>query len=219
MKGAGTDALFSTRYPASFVGVRFCNSTESVLLAPLCSFSLAALRRDALRQGKRVKNVLHGDDQVLPAVKLVGHGGGDQVTAHIEVPESLARRGIQSKQIAGIVRGEKQVPGGGQDPGNAFAIADLMVPNHTSVAVVHGTHSRIGPQNAVAACPAFGLPGGSEVINAEAPAGVHIKQTGLGIETRRHPIAATVRSGFHERSVRSRSSFRLSDGAAARIHA
>src|SRR5437870_10829335 len=41
----------------------------------------------------------------------------------------LARGGIESKQIAGIVRGEKQVPGGGQDPCDAFAVADLMVPN------------------------------------------------------------------------------------------
>ena len=60
------------------------------------------------RWGKRerVENVLHREDEVLPPVELIGHRRGIHATASVQVPQDLARGGIESEQIAGIVGAE-----------------------------------------------------------------------------------------------------------------
>src|SRR5438034_1533705 len=54
------------------------------------------------RRGKResVENVLHGKDQILPSVELIGHRRGVHATAGVQVPQGFARHRIKSEQIA-----------------------------------------------------------------------------------------------------------------------
>src|SRR5438270_9883556 len=77
--------------------------------------------------------------EVLTTVDPVGHRRGDQMTAHVEVPESFTRGGIHGEKIAGIVRGEKQMPSSSQDSGDGSAVAELVIPHDFAGAVVKRT--------------------------------------------------------------------------------
>lgn len=87
---------------------------------------------DAHWQLPGVENAVDGGQQVLSAVKFVGHGAAGQAAAGVDVPEGFPGCGVQRLQIAGKVGGDEQAPGGGQDSGSIFSVADhrgaVMVP-------------------------------------------------------------------------------------------
>jgi hypothetical protein len=58
-------------------------------------------------QGEGVEDILDGEEEVLAAVELVGHGGGVQLSAGVEMPEGFAGGGIESEKIAGVVGAEE----------------------------------------------------------------------------------------------------------------
>src|SRR5437588_5882110 len=143
---------------------------------------------EVLRQDERVKNVFDGDDEVLAVVEQVGHGRGHQPSAHVKVPESFARSRIESEQVAGIVRGKQQMPGGGQDPRDAFPIAEFVIPHDFASAVVQRAQRGIGPQIMVATAPAFRLSRGRAIKNAEESARIDVKKTRLRIKHGSRPV-------------------------------
>ena len=108
------------------------------------------------------------------------------------MPESLASSWIKSQQIAGVIGAEKKMSRRRENTGNAFPITNLVVPHNFAGAVVERAQRRIRPQVAVAASPPFRFSRDSIVIDAENAAGIHIKQSRLGIEAWRHPIGGSV---------------------------
>src|ERR1700690_808196 len=83
-----------------------------------------------LRQCKRVQDVLYRDEQVLPAIELIRHGRRHDFSADIQMPQDRASGWIHGKQVAGIVRGEKQMAGGREDSRDILALAEFMIPCH-----------------------------------------------------------------------------------------
>jgi len=71
------------------------------------------MRRRRHGQGEGEEIVVDGEEKVLAAVELVGHGGGVQLSAGVEVPESFAGGGIESEKIASVVGAEQEMAGGG----------------------------------------------------------------------------------------------------------
>ena len=171
------------------------------------------------RKGEGEEIVLYGEEKVLAAVELVGHGGGVELSAGVEMPEGFAAGGIESEKIAGVVGAEEQMACSGQNAGDAFAAAEFVIPDNFAGAVIEGAERGIGPEVDVTAGPAFSLAGRGEIENAEDAAGCDIEKAGLGIEAGRHPIAGAVGARFDERTVRAGSGFGLGDGAAAGVNA
>ena len=156
------------------------------------------MNRSGRGQGEGVEDVLDGEEEVLAAVELVGHGGGVQLSAGVEVPEGFAGGGIESQEIAGIIGAEEEMTGGGENARDAFAVSEFVIPDHFAGAIVEGAQSGIGPQVDVAAGPAFGLATRGEVKNAEDAAGGDVEEGGLRIEAGCHPIAGAVGAGLDE---------------------
>src|ERR1700730_5636251 len=109
--------------------------------------------------------------------------------------------------------------GGCKNSCDAFAVSDFAIPHYFAGTVVKRAKRRIGPEVAVAASPAFRLPCGCPVKNAEDSACIHIEEARLRIEAGRHPIGRAVGTGLDQRAVRAGSGFRLSDRAAAGVNA
>src|SRR5262249_39566633 len=130
-----------------------------------------------------------------------------------------AGAGGERQQVSGSVGREEQAAGGAQDAGNAFAVAQFVVPNHLAGTVVEGADGGVGPQDAVAAAPAFGFGGDGVVVNAEEASRVDKEQPGLRIKAGGHPVGGSIGTGRNQRSVGSRRRFGLSDRAAAAVNA
>lgn len=171
-----------------------------------------------IRQGEGEEVVLDGEEEVLATVELISHGGGVEVAAGVEVPEGFAGGGIESQEIAGIIGAEEKIAGGGEDAGDAFAVAEFVIPDDFTGAVVEGAQGGIGPEVEVAAAPAFCFAGEGEIKNTEDAAGGDVKEAGLRIEAGCHPIAGAVGTGLDERAVGARGGIGLGDGAAAGVN-
>src|SRR5438552_3260234 len=111
------------------------------------------------------------------------------------MPKRFAVGRIQSEEIAGVIGCEEQVTRGGEDAGDAFAIADFVVPDHFAGAVIECTNGGVGPKNAVAAAPTFSFSGDGVVVNAEEAARVDEEESGLRIEAGGHPVGGAVGAG------------------------
>src|SRR5215471_2459134 len=82
-----------------------------------------------LRKGEGVKGVVAWNDEELAAVELIGHRRSEQRAANVEMPKGFACGWIECKEIAGVVSGEKKMASGGEDSGDAFAVAQFMIPD------------------------------------------------------------------------------------------
>src|SRR5438034_8937522 len=93
------------------------------------------------RRGKResVENVLHGKDQILPSVELIGHRRGVHATAGVQVPQGFARHRIKSEQIAGVIGSEEKMPGSRKNPRDAFSLSNFVIPHDFAATVVNRT--------------------------------------------------------------------------------
>src|ERR1700730_2087850 len=111
------------------------------------------LGRGTLRQREGVENVLYSGDQVLASVELVGHWRGGHVAAGVQVPQRLARRGIERQQIARSIGAEQKMTGSGQNSRAIFPFAGFVVPDHFASAIVERTYRRTRPEVLVPSSP------------------------------------------------------------------
>src|SRR5882724_8261335 len=169
----------------------------------------------SLWEREGVEGVVDGDHEVLAAVEHIGHRGSEERAAHVEVPESFSGGGIEGEEIVGCVGGEEKMAGGGEDTGDAFAFADFVIPDDFSGFVIECADGGVGPENAIAAAPAFGLGFvDSVVVDAEDTASVDVKKICLWIEAGRHPVGGAVGAGFDQSAVGSGRCARLCDWTA-----
>ena len=137
--------------------------------------------------------------------------------AEVEMPESFSGGWVEGEEIAAIVGGEKEMAGGGEDSGDAFSVAEFVIPDKLSGFVIERPNCGVGPEIPVAAAPAFGFGFDGVVINAEEAARVDVKEIGLWIEARGHPVGCAVGAGRNESAVGAGSSFGFCRGAALRV--
>src|SRR5260221_5299922 len=105
--------------------------------------------------------------------------------------------------------------GGGEDTGDAFAFAEFVIPDDFSGFVIERADGGVGPENAIAAAPAFGLGFvDSVVVAAEDTASVDVKKICLWIEAGRHPVGRAVGAGFDESAIGGGRCARLCDRTA-----
>jgi len=102
-----------------------------------------------LRQREGVECVLHGHEDVLPAVQLIGDGTVSHFAPGVKMPQRPAIGGIEGEQVAGGISREQQVAGGisreqqvaggGQDTSRALAFTELVIPYGLPSAIVEGS--------------------------------------------------------------------------------
>src|SRR5438309_9446384 len=105
------------------------------------------------------------------------------------MPESFSGGGVECEQIVGRVGGEEKMAGGGEYTGDAFAFADIVIPDYFSGFVIERADGGVRPENAIAAAAAFGL--GfvhGVVVDAEDAAGGDAEKKWLWSDAGRQPV-------------------------------
>jgi hypothetical protein len=120
-----------------------------------------------LWEGEGVQDAVHGENDVLAAVKLVGHRRSKKFTAHVDVPKRFSVCWIQCEQVARVVCCKEQAASRGENAGETLAVSDFVVPDNFAVAIVERADRGVGPEDAVAPASTFGFCGDRVVVHAE----------------------------------------------------
>ena len=73
---------------------------------------IRSVRREGRGQGERVQNVLHSDNEVLSAVKFIGHWRSLHAASSVQVPKGFAGARIEGQQVARVIGAEKKMSRG-----------------------------------------------------------------------------------------------------------
>src|SRR5580704_7232592 len=66
---------------------------------------------DGRGQCEGVQNVLHSDNEVLSAVKFIGHRRSLHAASSVQMPEGFAGGRIEGQQVARVIGAEKKMSG------------------------------------------------------------------------------------------------------------